>query len=196
MSYTIEIRFSPSAAPRPSPTGCRRRGKEVVILVVSQEAGKAWAHLMHPPTTGAGRALAPAAACATLVQGREYTCDSRVRASAWSAREADCVGVHLCMVGRALERRPNVSRQRGERGARASHGARARARMAGASVRAARGSCRYAAFVGEDHYLATAASAAGPWSVHDAHSPAVSTPSSTYNENPVVTAADNGCDGS
>lgn len=48
----------------------------------------------------------------------------------------------------------------------------------------------YAAFVGEDHYLAIAMAASGPWQVSNSHRVAISTPSSAYNENPVVTELD------
>lgn len=45
----------------------------------------------------------------------------------------------------------------------------------------------FAAFVGEESYLAFADHPAGPWHVTTAQKTAISTPHSTYNENPTVT---------
>ena len=44
----------------------------------------------------------------------------------------------------------------------------------------------FAAFVGESHYLALAEAPAGPWRIISHESSAVATPSSSFNENPVV----------
>lgn len=45
----------------------------------------------------------------------------------------------------------------------------------------------FAAFVGEDSFLAFASHPAGPWRVTTSQKAAISTPLSTYNENPTVT---------